>query len=57
MNSTAVLCAICKSRISVMIRAWIVTSRAVVGSSATTNAGFDANAIAINTRWHMPPES
>jgi len=39
------------------MRAWVVTSRAVVGSSAMSSAGSLARAIAIITRWHMPPES
>jgi hypothetical protein len=29
----------------------------LVGSSAITIAGLQASAIAISTRWHMPPES
>ena len=37
--------------------AWIVTSRAVVGSSAMSNRGLQAIAIAIMTRCRMPPES
>ena len=39
------------------IAAWIVTSRAVVGSSARSSRGPQAIAIAIITRWAMPPES
>ena len=39
------------------MRAWIVTSSAVVGSSAMTSFGLLANAMAISTRWHMPPDS
>ena len=39
------------------IWAWIVTSRAVVGSSAMSRSGSQASAIAIITRWAMPPES
>jgi hypothetical protein len=39
------------------ICAWIVTSSAVVGSSAISNLGRQASAIAIITRWLMPPES
>ena len=34
-----------------------MTSRAVVGSSATTNEGWPATAIAIITRWRRPPDS
>ena len=37
--------------------AWVVTSRPVVGSSAISSAGRQASAMAIITRWHMPPES
>ena len=40
-----------------MICAWTVTSRAVVGSSAISTAGSSASAIAIMTRWRMPPEN
>ena len=45
------------SFISSRICAWIVTSRAVVGSSAMISLGSQASAIAIMTRWRMPPES
>ncbi len=34
-----------------------VTSRAVVGSSANSNDGPQARAMAIITRWRMPPDS
>ena len=37
--------------------AWIVTSSAVVGSSAIRIFGSHASAIAIITRWRIPPES
>ena len=40
-----------------MICAWTVTSSAVVGSSAMTMSGSSASAIAIITRWRMPPEN
>ena len=43
--------------ISSRIWAWIVTSSAVVGSSAISSCGSQASAIAIITRWRMPPES
>ncbi len=33
----------------------MVTSRAVVGSSAISNAGLQESAMAIITRWRMPP--
>ena len=45
------------SRIRSRIPAWIVTSSAVVGSSAIRIFGSQASAIAIITRWRMPPES
>ncbi len=38
------------------ICAWIVTSSAVVGSSAMITLGSFAIAIAIMARWRMPPE-
>ena len=37
------------------MRAWTVTSRAVVGSSAMSRLGPQARAMAIITRWHIPP--
>ena len=37
--------------------AWTVTSSAVVGSSATSSAGSLASAMAMETRWRMPPDS
>ena len=37
--------------------AWTVTSRAVVGSSATMTLALQHRAMAMMTRWHMPPES
>ena len=40
-----------------MICAWIVTSSAVVGSSAMSSEGSFIRPIAIITRWRMPPES
>ena len=39
------------------IWAWTVTSSAVVGSSAMSTDGSQASAIAIITRWRMPPDS
>ena len=39
------------------IWAWIVTSSAVVGSSAIRTLGLFAIAIAIIARWRMPPEN
>ena len=39
------------------ICACVVTSSAVVGSSAIRSAGSLMSAIAIITRWRMPPEN
>jgi hypothetical protein len=39
------------------ICAWIVTSSAVVGSSAISSFGSQASAIAIIARWRIPPEN
>lgn len=44
------------SRSSSMISAWIMTSSAVVGSSAMMIMGFVISAVATVTRWRMPPE-
>ncbi len=50
-----------KSRLSSTIRsricAWMVTSSAVVGSSAISSAGSLEKPIASMTRWRMPPEN
>ena len=40
-----------------MIWRWMVTSSAVVGSSAISSLGSQASAIAIITRCCWPPES
>ena len=40
-----------------MICAWIVTSSAVVGSSAIRTCGSTESPIAIIARWRMPPEN
>ena len=40
-----------------MISAWMVTSRAVVASSATSSRGSQEMAMAIITRCSMPPDS
>ena len=45
------------SSISRRICAWVVTSSAVVGSSAISSFGSFVRAIAIITRWRMPPEN
>ena len=39
------------------ICAWMVTSSAVVGSSAISTLGSQASAMAIITRWRMPPRT
>ena len=46
-----------RSSISSRICFWIVTSNAVVGSSAISSFGSQASAIAIITRWRMPPDN
>ena len=46
-----------RSRMSFKVRACTMTSRAVVGSSATRRAGRHTRAIAIIARWRSPPES
>ena len=43
--------------ISSRIWACVVTSSAVVGSSAISRSGSLTSAIAIITRWRMPPEN
>ena len=45
----------CSSASSLRIWSWIVTSSAVVGSSARMMRGLQASAAAMTTRWHMPP--
>ena len=50
-------CDCCSDRNSSMIRAWMVTSTAVVGSSAISSSGLAASATAIMARWRMPPDS
>ncbi|MNT60024.1 hypothetical protein D3C72_1975810 [compost metagenome] len=50
-------CAAFSSDSRLRICAWMVTSSAVVGSSASSTRGLQASAIAIMTRWRMPPEN
>ncbi len=45
------------ARISVRICAWIETSSAVVGSSQMISFGRFRSAMAMATRWRMPPEN
>ena len=47
----------CRSRSSFRICAWMVTSSAVVGSSAISSAGRQISAMAIIARWRSPPDS
>jgi hypothetical protein len=54
--SAAPVCSLIVRRVSRII-AWTVTSRAVVGSSAMISSGEFAIAIAMTTRWRMPPDS
>ena len=56
-STTAVPNSRCRSPIRSRICAWIVTSSAVVGSSAISTFGRHASAIAIIARWRMPPDS
>ena len=44
-------------RSRVRIWSWMVTSSPVVGSSAISSVGSQASAVAIITRWRMPPDS
>ncbi len=57
MRMMAVPVCFCRSLISSRICAWMVQSRAVVGSSAIRILGSHDIAIAIITRWRMPPDS
>ena len=56
-NSVAIFREATSSAMRSMITAWVVMSTPVVGSSAISKAGSQANAIAIMTRWHMPPDN
>ena len=57
MNRTPVPRRSCISLISLRICACVVTSSAVVGSSAISSDGSRTSAIAIMMRWRCPPES
>ncbi len=54
---TAAPVSCCAVRSTSSTWAWMVTSRAVVGSSAMITSGSLAIAMAIITRWRMPPEN
>ena len=57
MNSTEKPSRSLSSKISARISRCTTTSSAVVGSSMITTSGSAASAIAIITRWRMPPDS
>ncbi len=57
MSSSAMPISRCSCFSSSRICAWMVTSSAVVGSSAISRSGSLASAMAIITRWRWPPES
>ena len=56
MSRTAMPSSACRRLSSSRICAWMVTSSAVVGSSAMRIAGRQASAMAIITRWRIPPD-
>ena len=56
-NSMAMPVSRCIFFSSASIRAWVVTSSAVVGSSAISKSGSPASAIASMTRCFIPPEN
>ena len=56
-SSTAVPCSRRRSSMRSRMRRCTVTSSALVGSSAITSSGSRATAMAMSTRWRMPPES
>ena len=47
----------CRALICSSTAACVVTSSAVVGSSAISSFGLQDSAIAIITRWRMPPDN
>ena len=57
MSSMAMPISRCNCFNSSRICAWIVTSSAVVGSSAMSRSGSLASAMAIMTRWRWPPDN
>ena len=57
MSMIAMSCAALSPASSSRIWAWIVTSRAVEGSSASSSLGLHASAMAIMTRCRIPPEN
>ena len=57
MNITAIPFSRFRRSIRARISAWIVTSSAVVGSSQIRRRGRQAIAMAITTRWRIPPDN
>ncbi|MCC2665246.1 MAG: hypothetical protein K0S35_3168 [Geminicoccaceae bacterium] len=57
MNRIAMWNSFWSSFMSCRICAWMVTSSAVVGSSAISSAGSQTSAMAIIARWRRPPDS
>ena len=57
MNMIAIPISFCNNRMSLRICASVVTSRAVVGSSAMSSFGRSIIAMAIIARCRIPPES
>src|SRR5690606_27980603 len=57
MSTTLVPRSRCRSAMRSRVWAWMVTSSAVVGSSATSRSGWPASAMAIITRCAWPPDS
>ena len=57
MNWIAMPVVSCRLRTKSRMTASVVTSRAVVGSSAIRMLGLHASAIPITARWRMPPDS
>ena len=57
MRMIAMPSSFCRDFMRSKICAWMVTSSAVVGSSAIRISGSQASAMAIMTRWRMPPEN
>ena len=57
MNSRPMFSVAFNSASNSRICAWMVTSSAVVGSSAISTSGLLASAMAIITRWRCPPDN
>ena len=57
MNRKAMSNSRCRSWSRLITCAWIDTSSAETGSSATSSLGFSVSARAIPMRWRCPPEN